>query len=146
MKKTLISSVLALSTLAIAAGAAAEPIPQCPKTLPVTETVKDVPSGFKAYQDDNPPKAPDGSPMPLPLVAILFWNGEPNGQPPLPPAGQTRAALTWKFTPAQTQNLWMACAYDATAIMIASKMPTTIGSCTVTLTPDGHMATGVSCQ
>ncbi|MEA1676074.1 STY0301 family protein [Nitrospirillum sp. BR 11163] len=151
MKKVLTSGLLSLFAVTAVTGlgagqAAAQGGPQCPKTLPVTETVRDVPAGFKAYQDGNPPKAPDGSPLPLPLAAILFWNGEPNGQPPLPPSSQSRAALTWRFTPAQTQNLWLACAYDATAIMIASKMPASVSSCTVTLSPDGNMAAGLTCQ
>ncbi|WP_044564449.1 STY0301 family protein [Azospirillum sp. B4] len=148
MKKIVPSTVGAFiaATLIASPALAAGSGPQCPKALPVSQTVKDVPDGFKAYVDGNPPKAPDGTAIPLPLVAILFWNGEPGGQPPLPPASQSKTALTWKFTPAQTQNLWMACAYDATTIMVATKLPATLSACTVTLTPDGQMAAGLSCQ
>ncbi|WP_343067027.1 STY0301 family protein [Nitrospirillum iridis] len=148
MKAVLFSSLLALiASQTIAAQAvAAEGGPQCPKALPVTQTVQDLPSGFKAYQEGNPPKAADGTAIPLPLVAILFWNGEPSAQPPLPPAAQSKTALTWKFTPAQAQNLWMACAYDATALIVATKLPATLSSCTVTLSPDGQMAAGLACQ
>jgi hypothetical protein len=143
MKNILVFSLL---TLFAEGAAAADTAPQCPKTFAVTEAPASVPADFTAYSDGNPPTAVSATPIAHPLATVRFSEGPPTEQAILAPDASTRTTASWKFEPAPGKNIWMSCAYVATDVIIATKLPATIKSCRLTFDKGGNLMESVSCH
>lgn len=143
MKKIVLCALIALTA---SPAIAADTSPQCPKRLTVTQTPADLPKDFEAYMDGNPPQPLKTEPLSLPLQAVLFWMGPPAEQELQAPTTTSKAALTWKFDHGQGKDVWMGCTYNATAVMIVTKLPSSVTGCRVTLEKDGETASGLTCR
>jgi hypothetical protein len=125
---------------------AADPAPQCPKTLTVVASAAAVPTGFQPYTYTNgrPPTVAGSVARPLPLRSIMFSDGPPSEEAWLAPDKTGKAFQEWRFGPEQ-ENVWMACAYETTTVVVAAKLPKSVTSCRVALATD-LTATGLACK
>ncbi|TWB34814.1 STY0301 family protein [Nitrospirillum viridazoti] len=141
-------TLIVLGTLAFSVGRAlaAETAPQCPKTFAVTEAPASVPAGFTAYSDGNPPTTVSATPIAHPLATVRFSDGPPTEQAILAPDASTKTGASWKFEPAPGKDIWMSCAYVATDVIIATKLPATIKSCRLTFDKGGNLMESMSCH
>ena len=126
MKKCLlILCVMLASAPAMAAS------PACPPTLGVAQTAGDIPAGFSAFADGNPPTAMSAQPAALPLDTIMFSEGSPAEQAWLTPDARHDLVAEWHFATAQDQNVWLSCAYQSTTLILSKPLPPGIKTCRV---------------
>jgi hypothetical protein len=126
--------------------AAAEPVPQCPATLDVTQSVSAVPPGFQPYVDGNPPSEAGSKPISVPLRDVMVSDGSPVDQVWLAPTRTNKTSLDWDFSSSDHKDLWISCAYLGTSIIISAKLPQSVARCQVFLGEDHRTAQTVRCR
>jgi hypothetical protein len=106
----------------------------CPDTIAVNQALSKPIAGWTVTLDDAP----------IRLAGVTFYDGSPDERASLVPdqirqdAGQEFA--TWRFTPSAKRQIWVACGYANTAVMLTRSLPQATRSCTVTYVPKQRVA------
>ncbi len=109
-------------------GAASEPV-GCPNTIEVNQQLAPSVEGWTTILDDTPHQ----------LATVTFYDGAPKDRASLVYDTTTKAAgketAIWHFLPQGDRQIWMACSYASTAIVLAKALPAGISMCSVTYDP-----------
>jgi len=122
------STILLSATLAIGCStlcAAAEPA-ACPDTIAVRQELAAAVEGWTPTLDDTPHR----------LAGITFYDGPPQERASLVSDRTTKAAgketAVWHFKPQANRQIFVACSYATTAIILTKPLPPKTASCSVT--------------
>ena len=98
----------------------------CPDVVNVNQALSAPIAGWTATLDDTP----------LRLARVTFYDGPPEERASLVPDQTRRDAgqeiETWHLTPSTNRQIWIACGYANTGVMLAQSLPRTTRSCSVT--------------
>lgn len=125
---------------------AADKIPACPKSIAVTETAPSVPPGFHAYQDGNPPREPSAAPATVALDRIMFSDGPPTEMAWLAPESTRKGSVEYDLTPSPGKDIWLSCGYQATSMIMSTRLPNSVKRCQVTIEESTQTPTGMICK
>ena len=105
--------------------AASEPA-NCPDTIDAKQQLTSSVDGWTTILDDTPHH----------LANITFYDGPPQGRASLVYDQTTQAGgketAKWHFTPRADRQIWVACSYAGTAIVLTRGLPSNTRTCTVT--------------
>ncbi len=100
--------------------------PGCPDTVDVHQQLTASVAGWKAILDDTPHR----------LATITFYDGPPEEKASLVNEKSTRLpgkeTAEWHFAPQTNRQIWVACGYAGTAIVLAKSLPPNTRTCSVT--------------
>jgi hypothetical protein len=101
----------------------------CPDRIDVRQELTGSVEGWTAILDDTPHR----------LAGITFYDGPPKDNASLVYDQRTKAAekeiAKWQFLPARDRQIWLACSYAGTAIVLAKALPAKTSTCSVTYNP-----------
>ena len=105
--------------------AAAEPV-SCPETIDVRQELTTAIESWSPTLDDAPHR----------LAGLTFYDGPVQDKASLISDRTTKSAgketSVWYFKPQANRQIFMACSYSATAIVLTKPLPPKTTSCTVT--------------
>jgi hypothetical protein len=115
----------ALAALLLSGCSAAEPF-VCPDSVKVDQKLAAPVPGWTATLNDKPHH----------LAGVTFFDGPPEGKVSLvyDKSSETggKFIATWTFNPKTSKNIWVACGYSGTSIVLKKPLPPKTASCTVT--------------
>lgn len=105
--------------------AASEPV-SCPDTIDVHQQLAASVEGWTTILDDTPHQ----------LANITFYDGPPKDRASLVYDQITKASgkqiAKWQFGPDGDRQIWLACSYARTAMVLAKALPAKTSTCSVT--------------
>jgi hypothetical protein len=92
---------------------------ECPASIKVSQTLLEMPSGWRLFQQDSPHY----------LSSIEIFDGPPEEHASLKPDRQSDQTATWSF---QGKSIhYIVCRYSYTTIQLTRALPTSVKRCSV---------------
>jgi hypothetical protein len=129
------SKILAcLGSALFAACSRAAPPASCPNTIAVHQEWQTPIEGWKATLDDTPNR----------LASVTFFDGPPEEKASLVNDRTMKAAgkevAAWHFLPRPNREIWIACGYSGTSIVLTKRLAPKTAVCEVTYNPRQRIA------
>jgi hypothetical protein len=118
----------------ITACSSAAPPAACPDTIAVRQELQTPVEGWKPKLDDTPNR----------LASVTFFDGPPEEKASLVNDRTTKAAgkeiAFWHFLLQPKREIWLACGYSGTSIVLTKPLPPKTAACEVTYNPRQRIA------
>ncbi len=133
MTNSKISFCLISLLLTSACSSSAQPA-ACPDVISVNQALKTPLAGWTSTIDSSPNR----------LSGVTFFDGPPEEKASLVNDRTTKAAgkeiAIWHFDLRPKREIWIACGYSGTSVVLAKRLPPKTAACQVTYNPHQQIA------